>query len=1017
MLGERKRVTVLFADIKGSTRLAEQVGAEVWHQVLDRFFGLLAAAAHRFEGTINQYTGDGVMALFGAPVAHEDHAQRACHAALEMQTSVRKFADELRLEHGLNLTLRIGLNTGEVIVGRIGDDLRMDYTAQGVTVNLASRLEQICEPGQVYLSRATGALVESEFALRSLGATRIKDVDEPMDVFALVGHEEKRSRLEWRLAHGSAFFLGRDAELGELQAAFARAAKGQGSAVGICGAAGIGKSRLCHEFVKWAQSRDVPVHRVAASPYARHQPMSALRTLYLSRIGCPPGSSPDFVRSRVASELPADLCERAGAFELACEFAGVGEKGELSEGIAASLREPLLRGLAKFLPQVDRPQILLIEDLHHLDVVALDFVVLLSAATQNMRSLLVLSWRSESPPEPMPDVERTVRLPMLDMESVTQLARSWLGSDKSVEALAPRIALRAAGNPFFVEEAVAELAEVGLLQGEVSAYHQTREISDLPIPDTVHALLASRIDRLKANQKRLLHAAAVIGNEFDEDLLAQIEPEVGELGAELDALRRAGFVSRLGQRQWQFVLPLTREVAYSSQLDSIRSLAHQSLALALIKRSSDAPATARDIAEHWALAGNWIMAGEWNLQAAQWFLMRDARLTAQHFLSAIRNLDKATKSEAVMRLGIVARAGLIRLAQVVAMDREHVDKCYSEAVAMTAEIGDRVFACELSISYGNALLQRGQTVESVDLIERGLRECPPDARAELGARFRMAVLIAFTSVGRGDEGLELINWASGAQWLSAEISSENMLSRAFVSVQLAWGGRLEQAERDLAKAIAQSELDGRNVSWMYGLIVDLAWLSGKLDGVMDASALAMQHAADFGSDYFRALALRARGAALILMGRSAEALIPLEEARPLISLQGSANQFEANTLAVLSEAYLGIGDLTAAERASRQAVESAQASKARLWELRSWMARLALPPSVLLDTEADMGLSRAKELMSMMQCRAIAPRIMEIEARRLGDPRLQILALKAAAQAYASIGASGHAERLAKIWA
>lgn len=201
LVGERKRVTVLFVDIKGSTRLAEQAGAEAWHLILDRYFGLLSGAVHRYEGTVNQYTGDGIMALFGAPLAHEDHALRACHAALEMQRQVRRYADELRLSSGLNLSIRVGLNTGEVIVGAIGDDLRMDYTAQGLTVNLAARMEQICEPGRIYATRNTAVLAEGYFRLRDLGEMAVAGMDAPLRVYEVEGEGATKTRLELSLIH------------------------------------------------------------------------------------------------------------------------------------------------------------------------------------------------------------------------------------------------------------------------------------------------------------------------------------------------------------------------------------------------------------------------------------------------------------------------------------------------------------------------------------------------------------------------------------------------------------------------------------------------------------------------------------------------------------------------------------------------------------------------------------------------------------------------------------------------
>jgi len=200
--GERKQVTVLFADVKQSMELAEQVDTEEWHRILDRFFEILADGVHRYEGTINQYTGDGIMALFGAPIAHEDHAQRACYAALGLCEQLRKYAEELRLERGLNFSARLGLNSGEVVVGKIGDNLRMDYTAQGHTVGLAHRVEQVAEPGHAYLSQHTARLVEGFFQLRDLGESKVAGVSEPLRVYELQGVGPLRTRLEVAARHG-----------------------------------------------------------------------------------------------------------------------------------------------------------------------------------------------------------------------------------------------------------------------------------------------------------------------------------------------------------------------------------------------------------------------------------------------------------------------------------------------------------------------------------------------------------------------------------------------------------------------------------------------------------------------------------------------------------------------------------------------------------------------------------------------------------------------------------------------
>jgi len=1014
MIGERKRVTVLFADIKGSTRLAEQAGVEAWHAILDRFFGLLAHAVHRYEGTINQYTGDGVMALFGAPIAHEDHAQRACHAALEMQAAVRGFADELRLERGLNLTLRVGLNTGEVVVGRIGDDLRMDYTAQGATVNLAARMEQICEPGQVYLSRASAIQVEGAFALRSLGATRVSGVEQAVEVFALEGRGEHGSRLARRLADGVAPFFGREAELARLQACMAEAAGGHGRVAALTGAAGIGKSRLCHEFLASAEKRGVRVHRAAASPYARHQPMAAPRALYLSRIGCEVGADPENVRRCIESDFPDSVRNRPGALAFAMEFAGVGKPGELNETLAASLRDSMMSLLAHYLPKAVEPQILLFEDVQHLDDTTLDFVRQLAEAVVGTPTLLLLSWRADAVPGKLFDIGETLILGPLDGGALKRLAAASLGVDASVGPLVARIAERSGGNPFFVEEAVTALAETGQLAGSPGAYRLVKTVDQLPIPDSVHALIAARIDRLPESHKAWLQAASVVGADFDAALLAVVNDGGDDAAGALDALERAGFLQSSAGNVRCFAQPLLREVAYGMQLETHRARMHARLAEALEIRCGNNPVqgSARSIAEHWALAGDWARAGQWNLHAARWFAARDTRLTAEQYRQALEHLDRAPFSPDVRRLRIAARAGLIRQAQFTLLDEDSVNRAYAEARVLAEECGDPLCAAELSISYGAEQLQRGRAELAAQLVEEGVRLCPDSQRAAVAARFRLPILLSFGSIGRLREGIELANWASGDAWLTGPVELENTLSRGFVSIQFAWGGELQRGRDDLDAALRLAERDGRIASWMHGLRVEMAWFSGNLEGVLDEADRAVEQADAVGTEYFRALALRGRGQALTLLGRHEEAIRTLRESLPLTSRGAGAFQFRAHHRAVLAEALLGAGHIDEARQEAQAAVENAQASGAKLWELRARIAQLALPAEALDDAAAQAGFARAYELMQAMSARGVEPRLDECAALRIRDGAERTRALEAVAQGYERIGAVAHARRV-----
>jgi class 3 adenylate cyclase len=301
--GERKQVTVLFADVKGSLELAEQLDPEEWHRILERFFEILAEGVHRFEGTVNQYTGDGIMALFGAPIAHEDHAERACYAALHIRGAVREYANEVRARHGVPFGARIGLNSGEVVVGRIGDDLRMAYTAQGHTVGMAQRMEALAESGHICLSEHTARLVEGYFELADLGRTKVKGVEAPIGLFDLEGVGEFRTRLDRSRARGLSKFVGRDADMAVLEAALERAHAGSGQVVGVAADAGTGKSRLCAEFVDGLRARGIPVLEARGVAHGKSIPMLPMLELWRAFYGIGEEDGPEATRAKIAGRL------------------------------------------------------------------------------------------------------------------------------------------------------------------------------------------------------------------------------------------------------------------------------------------------------------------------------------------------------------------------------------------------------------------------------------------------------------------------------------------------------------------------------------------------------------------------------------------------------------------------------------------------------------------------------------------------------------------------------------------
>src|SRR5882724_9212493 len=301
--GERKQVTVLFADVKGSMDLAERLDPEAWHAVIDRFFQILAEGVHRFEGTVNQFTGDGIMALFGAPIAHEDHGQRACYAALHLQQELRRYADEVRLAHGLGFSVRMGLNSGEVVVGKIGDDLRMDYTAQGHTVGLAARMEQMADPGKALLTGGTAKLVSGYFQHRDLGETRIKGLNDLLHVFELEGVGRMRTRLDVSRTRGFTKFVGRQSEMAALEAALQQAIAGNAQVVGVVAEPGTGKSRLCYEFAERCRAREIKVYEGHGVAHGKAVPLLPVLEFFRSYFGITEHDAARAARDKIAGRM------------------------------------------------------------------------------------------------------------------------------------------------------------------------------------------------------------------------------------------------------------------------------------------------------------------------------------------------------------------------------------------------------------------------------------------------------------------------------------------------------------------------------------------------------------------------------------------------------------------------------------------------------------------------------------------------------------------------------------------
>ncbi|HWP33228.1 MAG TPA: adenylate/guanylate cyclase domain-containing protein, partial [Solirubrobacterales bacterium] len=521
--GERKQVTVLFADVQGSMDMAEGQDPEQWHAIMQRFFAILADAVHRYEGTVDKFTGDGIMAIFGAPVAHEDHARRACYAALKMLDEVGGYAAELRRKHGLNFSTRVGVNSGEVVAGEIGEG---GYTAVGHTVGLAQRMETLAEPGKAYLTEDAAELAHGYMELDDLGEFEIKGVSHPVRVFELEGVGAARSRLDLSRERGFSRFVGREEEMAVLEDALGRAERGEGAAVGIVAEPGVGKSRLAYEFGELARRRGIEVFECQGQAHGREIPFMPVLQMLRSYFGIADGDPERIVREKIAGRallLDPGLAED---LPLLFEFLGVPDPDRPLPQLSAEARQRALRGVVCKLvraPNRREPIVTVVEDLHWMDDASEVLLRELLGSVGATKTMVLVNHRPEYQPawRGAPHY-REIRLAPLELEDTRTLLEDLAGDDPSLDGLAELIHERTAGNPFFIEEFVRELVEAGHLEGARGDYRLARPVEDIRVPATVQTVLAARIDRLGPAAKQLLQAASVMDKEVSERALGLV---------------------------------------------------------------------------------------------------------------------------------------------------------------------------------------------------------------------------------------------------------------------------------------------------------------------------------------------------------------------------------------------------------------------------------------------------------------------------------------------------------------
>jgi class 3 adenylate cyclase len=1036
--GERKHITVLFADVKGSMTLAERFDPEQWFGVVEDFFQVAANGVHRFEGTVNQFTGDGMMALFGAPISHEDHAQRACLAALHIRDAMRAFAEDVRARHGVQFDIRIGLNSGEVMIGRVSDDLSMDYTAIGHDVGLAQRMESLAEPGHICLSEHTARLVDGYFQLRDRGRVQVKGVVEPVGVFDLEGTGTFRGRLDRSRACGLSTFVGRDPDMALLEAALERARNG-GQVLGIMAEAGGGKSRLCAEFLDRCRDRGVPVLEGRGEAHGKAIPMLPMLELWRAYYAIAEADTAETSREKISGKLLSMDEGYRAELPIIFDLFGVPDPANPAPAIVPEQRQKRLHNVVKRVLRdpahsVAGPHVVLLEDLHWFDGASEAFLETMVEGIPASHDLLLVNFRPEY------EVRWTrhshyqhLALQPLDSGAIRGLLRDHLGQDPSVAALPETIQDRTKGNPFFIEEVVQSLIESGHLQGVRGAYRLAAPVETLDVPASVQAVLASRIDRLGEREKQALQTAAVIGKQFSETLLCEVLSRVAPLdetalNEALTALVAAEFLYEAAvwpRTEYSFRHPLTQEVALRSQLRARRMRVHAAVAQALEDAGGNLDERAAEIARHWAEAEERGYAALWYRRAAEWAGLSNLPEAFRNW-RRVRELAPGV-ADATERsaLSLQACRQLLSLCRLGGSEEEFA-AIFAEGRALAEQIGDVTALAFLLATYGMVRAHVGGSASDwVRYAEEAARIA--ETCDDPGMRASIDTFPMFAHGFAGD-GRAVLAWSdrvlkgAGADGLPVKRAGYNLrcgpqFVRGMAKMML---GCLAEARRELEECARLAEDLGEFevLGWTLWGSVTLDYTAGGSGPVLAAARRCLEVGERLDNDASRHQGYFALGTAHLIEARFDDARDAL---RTSVAIQRDRRTMLAGlpwVLPPLAEAHLALGEHAEALAVARECIERGRDGGCRYWEAKAQIVlgriMLALDGD-LPRTEIGAALERAEELVAAIEGRSLSPQILELRARladALGDPAAGDQKLREALDLYREIGATGHAERL-----